>query len=126
MGAFEEALTGNLPDHCPDHRAVEGSFARVLPAAELPPGAKKAVEIAGKEVLLCHTIDRLFAVSNICSHAQEKLECGRMSKGWIACPVHGARFELATGRAMNPPAKQPIATYPLRVVDGWIEVQVQA
>ena len=68
--------------------------------------------------------ERLFAISNICSHANEKLECGRMSRSWIACPVHGARFDLATGRAMNPPAKLPIATYEVRVVEDWIEVRV--
>jgi 3-phenylpropionate/trans-cinnamate dioxygenase ferredoxin subunit len=45
-----------------------------------------------------------------------------MSRGWIACPAHGARFELATGRAMNAPAKQPIATFEVRVVEDWIEV----
>jgi 3-phenylpropionate/trans-cinnamate dioxygenase ferredoxin subunit len=102
----------------------EAIFSRVLGVAELQPGSKKAVEVNGQSVLICHSNDRLFAVSNICSHAQEKLECGRMSRGWIACPIHGARFELATGRAMNPPAKQPIATYALRVVEDWIEVSV--
>jgi 3-phenylpropionate/trans-cinnamate dioxygenase ferredoxin subunit len=94
----------------------------VLTVAELPPGTKKAVDLNGVSVLVCHTNDRLYAVSNICSHAHEKLECGRMSRGWIGCPVHGARFDLATGRAMNPPAKEPIATFPVRVVDDWIEV----
>lgn len=103
---------------------TERSFARVLPAAEVPPGTKKAVEVAGKSILICHSNDRLFAVSNICSHAEEKLECGRMSRGWIACPVHGARFDLATGRAMNPPATRPIQTYEVRIVEDWIEVLV--
>ena len=101
---------------------AELSFSRVLPAAELPPGTKKAIDVAGKSILLCNTNDRLFAVSNICSHANEKLECGRMSRGWISCPVHGARFDLASGRAMNPPAVRPIPTYEVRVVDDWIEV----
>jgi 3-phenylpropionate/trans-cinnamate dioxygenase ferredoxin subunit len=104
--------------------AEEQAFTRVLKVTEVEPGTKKAVEVNGRSVLVCHSNDRLFAVSNICSHANEKLECGRMSRGWIACPLHGARFELATGRAMNPPAKQPIATYPVRVVEDWIEVQV--
>jgi 3-phenylpropionate/trans-cinnamate dioxygenase ferredoxin subunit len=36
--------------------------------------------------------------------------------------VHGARFDLATGRAMNPPAKEPIATFQVRIVEDWIEV----
>jgi len=42
--------------------------------------------------------------------------------GWIACPVHGARFDLETGRAMNPPAKAPIKVYEVRVVDDRIEI----
>ena len=104
--------------------AVGSAFTRVMNLSELPPGTKKAVDVNGVSVLVCNTNDRLFAVSNICSHAHEKLECGRMSRGWIGCPVHGARFDLATGRAMNPPAKEPIATYEVRVVDDWIEVAV--
>lgn len=102
----------------------ERSFTRVLQVAEVPPGTKKAVEVSGKSVLICHSNDRLFAVSNVCSHAEEMLEGGRMSRGWISCPAHGARFELATGRAMNPPATRPIETYEIRVVDDWIEVAV--
>jgi 3-phenylpropionate/trans-cinnamate dioxygenase ferredoxin subunit len=104
--------------------AVQSAFARVLNVSELPPGTKKAVDVNGVSVLVCNSNDRLYAVSNICSHAHEKLECGRMSRGWIGCPVHGARFDLATGRAMNPPAKEPIATYEVRAVDDWIEVAV--
>ena len=103
----------------------EQAFTRVLKVAEVEPGNKKAVEVNGQSVLICHSNDRLFAVSNICSHANERLECGRMSRGWIACPIHGARFDLATGRAMNPPAKLPIATYPVRIVEDWIEVCVE-
>jgi 3-phenylpropionate/trans-cinnamate dioxygenase ferredoxin subunit len=100
-----------------------GAYTRVLQVSEVPPGTKRTVEVAGQSILVCHS-NGLFAVANLCSHANEKLECGRLSRGWISCPAHGARFDLATGRAMNPPAKQPIATYPVRVVDDWIEVAV--
>lgn len=99
-------------------------FVRILPADEVGPGTKRPVDINGKSVLICHSGGKLHAVSNICSHADEKLECGRMGNGWIACPVHGARFDLATGAAKNPPAKQPIAVFGIRIVDGWIEVEI--
>ena len=98
------------------------NFTRAGPVTDLPMGAKKVVEIGGTPVLLCNSNGRLFAVSNICSYANETLECGRLGNGWIACPAHGARFDLATGAAKNPPAKQPIATYSLRIVDDWIEI----
>lgn len=97
-------------------------FTRVLKTADLPPGTKKAVEIGGKSILVCHTNDRLFAISNICSHANEKLDCGRLARTWIGCPIHGARFDLATGRALGPPATKPITTYEVRIEDNWIEV----
>ena len=91
---------------------------------EVPNGSTRVVEIEGKSILLCHTKDSIFAVINECSHANEKLECGRMRSGWISCPVHGARFDLATGEPMNTPATRPIRTFPTRIVDDWIEVGV--
>lgn len=93
-------------------------------AADLPDGEKKLVELGGKPVLVCNSGDKLFAITNICSHAEEKLENGRMKRGVIVCPVHGARFDLATGAALCAPATRPITTYSVRVVDDWIEVAV--
>jgi 3-phenylpropionate/trans-cinnamate dioxygenase ferredoxin subunit len=103
---------------------TEKTFIPVAQLDEVPVGAKKLVEAGGVEILLCNSKDTIFAVRNLCSHAYETLECGRMKSGWIACPVHGARFDLETGRAMNPPATTPIDTYEVRVTDGTIEVAV--
>ena len=97
-------------------------FTAAAQVDEVPPGSKKLVEINGTQVLLCHSQDRIFAVENLCSHAEEKLDCGRMRAGWIACPIHGARFDLATGAALNPPANQPIRTFPVRITGATIEV----
>lgn len=101
-----------------------GAYVKALLDADLADGAKTVVEIEGRPVLVCKSAGKLYAVSNICSHAEEALDCGRMRGGWIACPVHGARFDLATGAAMNPPATKPIATYPVRIEGDWIEVAV--
>ncbi|MCE7797534.1 Rieske 2Fe-2S domain-containing protein [Sphingobium sufflavum] len=99
-------------------------YVPVANVEDVPAGKVKLVEVAGKPILLCHTKDRIFAVINKCSHADEKLECGRMKAGWIACPVHGARFNLETGAPMNPPATQPIETFAVRIVGDRIEVEV--
>jgi 3-phenylpropionate/trans-cinnamate dioxygenase ferredoxin subunit len=99
-------------------------YYQAIQARDLPPGSKRVVAIEGKQVLLCNVNGTLHAVSNICSHAHETLDCGRMGNGWIACPIHGARFDLATGRAKNPPATQPIPVYGVRIADDWIEVRL--
>jgi 3-phenylpropionate/trans-cinnamate dioxygenase ferredoxin subunit len=76
------------------------------------------------ELLLRGRRLRLFGCERVeCSHAEEKLECGRIRNGWISCPAHGARFSLETGEAMNHPATLPIQTFPIRIVDEWVEVQ---
>ncbi|MEN2792232.1 non-heme iron oxygenase ferredoxin subunit [Sphingomonas oligophenolica] len=100
----------------------ETHFVAAATLEDLPAGAVKAVELNGKPILLCNSQDRIFAVINRCSHANEKLECGKMKAGWIACPVHGARFDLATGKAKNPPATRPIETFAVRIVGATIEV----
>ena len=94
---------------------TEPSFLAVARLEDVPPGAKKCVMVEGEKVLLCNTKDRIFAVQNQCSHVLEPLDDGRMRGGWIACPVHGARFDLETGKPLNPPAIFPIKTYEVRI-----------
>jgi 3-phenylpropionate/trans-cinnamate dioxygenase ferredoxin subunit len=98
------------------------TYFRAFMMGELPHGAKRAIDIEGNSILICNWGGRIYAVSNICSHALEKLECGRLGNGWITCPIHGARFDLATGQVKNPPATRPIAVFDTRIVDEWIEV----
>lgn len=102
----------------------EKRFVAVAKLEDLPAGTKKLVEANHVEIVLCNTRDTIYAVQNLCSHAHEKLDCGKMKNGWISCPVHGARFDLETGEAMNPPATMPIETYEVRVVGDTIEVAV--
>lgn len=90
--------------------------------AEIGTNAAKAVVIDGHAILLCNFEGEIFAIENRCSHAEEQLECGRIRNGWIACPAHGARFDLETGEAINGPATVPIRTFAVRVVEGMIEV----
>lgn len=102
----------------------ETRFVAVAKVQDVPPGQKKCVEVEGHKILLCNSQDRIFAVENQCSHVMEPLEDGRMRNGWIACPIHGARFELATGKPLNPPAFVPIKTYEVRIDGDTIEVAV--
>lgn len=102
----------------------ERNFVAVARMEEVAPGAVKVVEAGGCSILLCNTNDRIFAVENQCSHAEEPLECGRIRAGWIACPAHGARFDLETGEAINPPAETSIRTFAVRITGDAIEIAV--
>lgn len=104
---------------------IEASeFTRFCKVEDLPAGGKKALKIGDTWVLVCNTKGKLYAVSGVCSHAVKPLVNGRVRNCAITCPVHGARFNLETGEALALPATKPIATYPVRVMGEWIEVQV--
>ncbi len=101
---------------------MSNEFVRFCPVSEIPSGGKKAAKVGETWVLVCNVKDRLLAVSGICSHQHKPLFNGRVRNCKITCPVHGARFDLETGAALDLPATQPIPTYEVRVVDDWVEV----
>lgn len=102
----------------------EPTFTAVANTGDIPPDSVKLVEVGGRSILLVHNEGRIFAVENLCSHAQEPLACGRVKRGWIACPAHGARFDLETGEVLGPPATEPIATFVVRIMGDVVEVAV--
>lgn len=105
-----------------NQRAME--FRPALLLADLPLGEKTVVKLAGVAVLLINDEGEVRAVENRCSHMEAPLDCGRVRLGWIACPAHGARFDLVTGEALTGPASEPVRVFSVRLIDGMIEVKV--
>lgn len=105
---------------------TENPYLPALPLAELAPGAMRCVTVGGDDaVLLVHTKDgAVHAVHNICSHAFARMDEGRLRGTRLICPLHGAGFDVRTGAVLGAPASAPLRSYPVRVVDGMIEVQV--
>ncbi|MBE7464970.1 MAG: non-heme iron oxygenase ferredoxin subunit [Planctomycetes bacterium] len=101
-------------------------FEKVLKKADLPEGKGHCVKVAGKLIAIWHAKGQLFAIDDACTHADASL-----AEGWltddctVACPWHGAEFDLKTGAAKSMPAVEPIKSYPVRVTGDDIEVQVE-
>ena len=80
-----------------------------------------AVTAEGKPVAIFRHEGRLSAVSNLCAHQNGPLGEGRVVEGCITCPWHGFQYRLADGCA-PPPFTEKLATYRLRLADGWVEL----
>lgn len=85
----------------------------------------RCVSVVGREVLICHTREGVFALDNICTHALARMDEGRLRGVRVICPLHGASFDVRDGRVLRPPATCAIRQYPARVVDGMIEVALE-
>jgi nitrite reductase/ring-hydroxylating ferredoxin subunit len=80
----------------------------------LEDGESIALKDDDKHILLCRIAGKYHAVSNICSHARVLLSKGRLRGTTITCPLHGARFDVTSGKCLGGPAFQDIASYPVR------------
>jgi 3-phenylpropionate/trans-cinnamate dioxygenase ferredoxin subunit len=105
-----------------DESACE--FVEIAPAAELPNGERLFIEIEGKEIVIFNIAGRLFAIGDVCTHDDGPLGDGDLEDHTIVCPRHGAAFDIRTGKVMQMPAVVDIPAYPVRVVDGQIQVGI--
>jgi 3-phenylpropionate/trans-cinnamate dioxygenase ferredoxin subunit len=96
---------------------------RVAALDEIEPGTLREVEVDGMSVCLARTADgTVYAFRNNCSHRDFPLHTGTLEDGQIECSWHGARFDVASGRALRLPAIRPIRTYEVAIEDGAILV----
>jgi nitrite reductase/ring-hydroxylating ferredoxin subunit len=101
-------------------------FEAVMKLAELAAGSMRSCVVGGREILICHTREGVFALDNICTHAHARLSEGRLRATRLICPLHGASFDVRDGRVLGPPAETPLATHAVRLIDGVIEVALAA
>ena len=90
-------------------------FIRVADAEQLQQGKTMRVELQGREVLLCHTAEGVFAVDNLCTHGAGRLCEGKLKGHRILCPVHGATFDVRDGSALTRPAVRALASHAVRI-----------
>jgi 3-phenylpropionate/trans-cinnamate dioxygenase ferredoxin subunit len=98
----------------------------VAPLAEFPPGSVKLVELGFVSIGVYNCGGDLLAIEDRCSH-----DDGPLCEGdWepddcvVVCPRHGSRFDLTTGRPLTLPAFEPVETYPVRVEDGIVKLEL--
>ncbi|HEX2313578.1 MAG TPA: non-heme iron oxygenase ferredoxin subunit [Thermomonospora sp.] len=100
-------------------------FVKVCALADIPEDGALAVEIGDTPVALVRTGGEVFALHDVCSHAEVALSEGEVYDGTIECWLHGSCFDLRTGKPTNPPATQPVPTYRIRVTDGDVHVSLR-
>jgi nitrite reductase/ring-hydroxylating ferredoxin subunit len=97
----------------------------VLPATELPAGEIRAVEVAGRALVVIRAGDAFVVLDRACPHQEGDLAAGRLVGNTLKCPLHGYMFSLQNGRGLNCrgySARQ----YAAQVTDGVLEICLQS
>jgi 3-phenylpropionate/trans-cinnamate dioxygenase ferredoxin subunit len=99
-------------------------FVPACPLTDVPEDGALAVEIGGTEVAIVRSRGEVFAIRDECSHAAIPLSEGEVEDCEIECWLHGSRFDLRTGKAINLPATEPVPVYRCTVEGGQVLVDV--
>jgi 3-phenylpropionate/trans-cinnamate dioxygenase ferredoxin component len=91
------------------------SFVKACALADVPDEGALAVEIDDMPVAVVRIGAEVFALRDVCSHAEVALSEGEVYDHTIECWLHGSCFDLRTGKPTNPPATRPVPTYPVKI-----------
>lgn len=100
-------------------------WARVAAKGDIAEGRCIGVRSGSLDIAIYHLPGGDFrATDNVCSHAYALLSDGWMENGCIECPLHSARFDIKTGRALSAPAFDAVKVFPVKLEGNDVLVKV--
>ena len=86
-------------------------------------GENSVIDVDGTDVAIFKIDDEFFAIEDVCSHDGTEIASGELDGDEIICPRHGARFCVKTGAVKSAPAYEDIHSYPIRIVEGMVQIK---
>ncbi len=99
---------------------------RACALSDVPEEGAIRVDLGGKPVCVARSGGEVFAVLDVCSHADVALSEGDVEDGKIECWLHGSLFDLRTGEPSGLPATRPVPTFPVTVEGDDVLVQMES
>lgn len=103
---------------------MNAKWIRVTKTENIPVREGRAVEIDGDEIAIFNLGDRFVAIENACPHRGGPLADGIVSGSTVICPLHAYKICLDTGNVEKPDVCVRVDTYPVRVENGVVLVQL--
>ena len=102
-------------------------FIQVANTSEIPDPGKLLVEVGDRLIVLIHAAGHYYALDDICTHDGGPLSEGPLDPqaGTIACPRHGAKFDVRTGAALTMPATKPTVAHVVKIEGDQIFVRLR-
>ena len=104
---------------------LSSDFVKVAETKDIQPSTMKAVDLASEKVCIVNVEGNYYAIGNICTHVGGPLNEGTLEGYEVECPWHGSKFDVRTGEATRPPARQAVPKYEVKVEDNNILVRKQ-
>jgi 3-phenylpropionate/trans-cinnamate dioxygenase ferredoxin subunit len=99
-------------------------FVAVCKIDDIPDPGKASFEVDDRFVVVIHAGGSFYCIDDVCTHDGGPLGEGELCGFTIACPRHGAEFDIRTGEALTMPATEPTLVHDVRVDGDQVFVRV--
>lgn len=89
-------------------------FVKICEKQQVPNNTMKDFTLVGYDVLLVNVEGEFYALQSKCSHLKYPLYLGRLKGKILTCGSHSAKFDVTTGKVLNPPAKESLKTFKVK------------
>jgi len=100
-------------------------YVRACALADVENDAAIRVTIGQTPVAVVRSEGEVYAIYDVCSHAEVPLSEGEVEDQTVECWLHGSRFDLVTGRPTGLPATVPVPVYPVKIEGDDVYVAVE-
>jgi nitrite reductase/ring-hydroxylating ferredoxin subunit len=97
---------------------------KVATTEEVTPGTGKQLSVNGRVLALFNVDGNYYAIEDTCSHRGAPLSEGACEGTEVVCPWHGARFDLASGAHLSPPARAGVGAFKVQIVGNEVHVEI--
>ncbi|HVL56310.1 MAG TPA: non-heme iron oxygenase ferredoxin subunit [Burkholderiaceae bacterium] len=103
---------------------ADGNWIRAIAVGDVPEDDVVGVTLQGRPIAVYNLGGRFYATANVCTHQHACLSDGFVIDDVIECPLHQGRFHIPTGRAKGAPVHVDLRTYPVRVEEGIVLIDL--
>jgi len=96
----------------------------VAEVENLAAGTRKVIDTDAGEIAVFNLAGEFYAIEDICTHDGGELASGQCDGDQIICPRHGARFCIKTGKSLTPPAYEDVESFPVRIENGVVQIDI--
>jgi 3-phenylpropionate/trans-cinnamate dioxygenase ferredoxin subunit len=101
------------------------SWIKIVEVDRVPQGAGLRVDVADDRVALFRIGSDVYAIGDLCSHAEASLSEGELFGTEVECPRHGSAFDVTTGAVLSLPATKSVPVYDVKVEDGFVFLRLE-
>jgi 3-phenylpropionate/trans-cinnamate dioxygenase ferredoxin subunit len=100
-------------------------FVRIGKTTDIPDPGKRLYEVDDRLVVVFHVGGQFSCLEDLCTHDGGTLSDGRLEGRAIACPRHGAKFDVRTGKALTMPATEDTIVHDVKIEGDELMVRIR-